>query len=79
MRQTGGESVNGPNSAAVDALAAIEMGRALKDLTRHPGLRVLKLVAEGLSCWRSSVAVEAEALAIGTSLEALGAPLEAFI
>ena len=53
MRQPGGEGAklgNGPNPAAVDGLATIEMGRALKDLTRHPGLRLLKLVAEGLSC-----------------------------
>ena len=75
MRQPRGESAK----LGDETDPAVEMRGALKVLAKRPGLRLLKLVAEGLSCWRSSVAVETEALAIGTSLEALGAPLEAFI
>ena len=53
--------------ASVDGFAANEKGGA-----QHLGLKLLRLAAEGLVCWSSRVAVETEALIVGTGIESLG-------
>ena len=63
--------------ASVDGFDASKKGGSLNVLAQHLELKLLRLAAEGLVCWRSSFAVVTKALTVGTGIESLGAPLAA--
>ena len=65
--------------ASVDVFAANDKRGSLMVLAQHLELKSLRLAADRLVCWSSRVAVEAKSLRVGTGIESLGAPLEAFI